>query len=427
MLRKIIFVSIFLLSCLWSFSALANQLRVCLVNKQTTAEISCDDEFEVVDGKHKYMLPKGKYFLHNYQGRIKFSDKYIFNNKIKIYPKKDKALPKVNKKTYQGILDVKLQNDLLLVVNNIDLEVYLSSVLPEKTMVVWPEEVIKAQAVAARTYALYKQENNKNQDYDLLAADEELTYLGTGKDIEKASITKLINSTSGQYLIDTSKKPIKAVTTSSSGGFTESAMFFYGENLSYLPSVKDYDSDSPDYRWKHSVKASVLKNLLEQRGYVLGNLQSIQLSALDNIGSDRTATGRVKYLIFTGSQGSAKVLVQDIVDLLSLNSRLFDISIGVPLLETLKVPIENNYGFEIGSKEIDINLQENNKSFWENMLPNYHMLSGNEDEMITFSGKGKGNGVGLSAWGARGLANSDANVDYKYILSYYYPKTSLIY
>lgn len=54
------------------------------------------------------------------------------------------------------------------------------------------------------------------------------------------------------------------------------------------------------------------------------------------------------------------------------------------------------------------------------------LLGGGKEEKIIFRGKGKGSGLGLSAWGARGMANADAKATYKTILAHYYPGTQLV-
>ena len=99
---------------------------------------------------------------------------------------------------------------------------------------------------------------------------------------------------------------------------------------------------------------------------------------------------------------------------------------GTPVPETLKVPIEDYYGMEIGSKDIDIKVNESKKPVWKNLVRSYHLLGGGKEEKIIFHGKGKGYGLGLSAWGARGLANADAKATYKTILMHYYPGAKLV-
>ena len=98
----------------------------------------------------------------------------------------------------------------------------------------------------------------------------------------------------------------------------------------------------------------LLESLAAQRGYTTGKLTSIRLSPLDDAGVDRTPTGRVKYIILSGEAGAAKISGSELQDLLGLNSTLFDIETGTPVPETLKVPIEDHYGMEIGSKDIGI-------------------------------------------------------------------------
>ena len=165
---------------------------------------------------------------------------------------------------------------------------------------------------------------------------------------------------------------------------------------------------------------------MAQRGYAVGKLASIRLSPFDEKGVDRTDTGRVKYLILSGASGTAKVSGSELAEMLGLSSTLFDLETGTPAPETLNVPIENYYGMEIGSKDIDIKVKEDGKPVWKNLVRSYHMLGGGKDEKSIFHGKGKGDGLGLSAWGARGMANSNAKLTYKDILQHYYPQTSLV-
>ena len=424
-MKKLLLLTLMLLSfALTSAAHAAELIRIGLVEQQATVELSCDADFAVTDARKTQTLPKGKYFAHLVNGQLQLDDKHSFSGVLTVSAQPGKALAQINRRSYKGNLQIIPQGDKLLVVNQLPLEDYLASVLPAKTMVVWPDEVIKAQAVAARSYALYKKQQASDA-YDLLATDNELYYEGSGARIEKQAVTKLIRATAGEYLADSSIMPIEAVTTSSSGGRTESAANLWGKNISYLQSVADYDSDSPEYTWEYRATPAILEGLLAQRGYAIGKLNSIILSPLDEKGVDRTPTGRVKYLILSGTSGTAKISGSELAQLLGLNSTLFDIETGTPVPETLKVPIENYYGMEIGSKDIDIKVNEDNKPVWKNLVRSYHLLSGGKEEKITFHGKGKGEGLGLSAWGARGLANSNPKATYKTILAHYYPGTYL--
>ena len=428
MLRKLLILSVLLFTFIFtSAAAAAEQIRIGIVVGQATAELSCEDEFTVRDSAGKTTtMPKGKYFIHVQQGKLFFDDNNEFGNEAFVAAAAGKSSPQINKRSYKGDFQLRAeQGDKLLVVNRLPLEDYLASVLPAKTMVVWPDEVIKAQAVAARSYAMHKMQQSKNA-YALLATDKELPYEGTGKRIEKSAVTKLIQATKGQYLADAYGRAIEAVTTSSTGGRTESALNLWGTPVSYLQSVEDYDSDSPEYTWERRVSPAFLEGLLAQRGYAAGKLTSIRLSPLDDAGVDRTPTGRVKYIILSGEVATVKISGDELVELLGLNSALFELETGTPVPETLKVPIEDYYGMEIGSKDIDIKVNESKKPVWKNLVRSYHLLGGGKEEKIIFHGKGKGSGLGLSAWGARGMANADAKATYKTILAHYYPGTQLV-
>ena len=190
--------------------------------------------------------------------------------------------------------------------------------------------------------------------------------------------------------------------------------------------MADYDSDSPDYKWEQRATPALLEGQLAQRGYTVGQLNSVRLSPLDAPDDDRTATGRVRYIILSGSAGTVKISGAELADIIGLKSTLFDVETGTPPPETLKVPIEDRYGFEVGSKDIDIKVKEDERPVWNRLLRSYHMLSGGKEEKIIFHGKGRGTGLGLSAWGARGMVVANEKTTYAQILEHYYPGTRLV-
>lgn len=429
MLKKILLICMAALCCCLQRGALAAEpLKVSIVEGQATAEVSCEDEFTVTASGtgETVTMPKGKYFLHLQDGGLKLDENSRGNlgSRIIIRAAEGKAQPQINKREYYGDYAVYVKDNNISVINRVDPELYLACVLPAKTMPVWPDEVIKAQAVAARSYLLYMM-GAAGGGYDISANDAELPYYGRGERYEKEAVTRLIKATAGQYLAY-GGRPARAVTTSSSGGRTESALNAWGEEIAYLQSVVDYDSDSPDYRWENRIAPFIIRNLLEQRGFRVGQLQSVRLSPLDEPGVDRTSTGRVRYIIFSGSEGMARVGGRELADMLGLNSCLFDVETGIPVPDKLDVPIENGYGYQIGSKEIDIKVSENDAPVWKNVARSYHLISGSKEERIVFKGRGKGHGVGLSAWEARGMANASAKNTYRAILAHYYPGTVLM-
>ncbi len=401
----------------------AETLRIGLIDEQITAEISCDNDMKLVIDGFSMTLPDGKYFVHVQDGKMVFSDDIKLSGTRAVLSTMGKKPVQVNKRSYYGDIVITNVGEKLTVTNELSIDSYINSVLPAKTMVVWPDAVIKAQTIAARSYSMYMRNHPVSRLYDIHDIDAEFSYFGTNAKVEKGNITKLIDATAGQYLVDSAGNAIKAVTTSSTGGMTESAEQAWGQRYSYLVSVEDDDSDSPEGDWQKQATPLLFEGLLAQRGYDVGKLVSLYVSSMDEPGIDRTATGRVKYIVVHGEKGSAKVPATEIMDMLQLDSTLFDIEIGVPLPDSFNIAIENRYGYQVGSKDIPIKYNDNRNrmsSKWDNQK----LFSGVKDEKIIFTGHGKGPGIGLSAWGARALANRGYSEEQ--ILAYYYPGTRLI-
>lgn len=427
MVRKYLSLAIMSLCLLWTLNAGAVDVRVALVEGQNTLALQAEHEFKILDlyTGSETIMPKGKYFANVADGNIRLEEQG-FSQAIELQSLAGKNLPVINGRRYDGVLQIKTEGKSLLATNVLDVEQLLYRVLPQKTMPVWPDDAIKAQAVAARTYAHYRLKQNRSRAYDLSALDKELPYYGIGQRVEKPAITKLIKATEGQLVADAWGEPILAISTSSSGGKTESGLGALGKDYAYLQSVEDFDNDSPEYTWEFRISPEYVQNLLEQNGYVLGKLMNIRLSTMEDYASDRTATGRVKYIIFGGTIGTAKLTGERLAELLNLNSNCFDVETGTPAPESLKISIENYYGEEVARKEIPIKVKMDNKQVWSNFLRSHHVISGAKDEKIIFKGKGKGHGAGLSAWGAKGMASGEEPKSYQEILTYYYPGTYVV-
>ena len=421
MKKYITFIFTIICLCISTLAFAEENVHIALITGQNTCELktNADCKLQTEDGEQ--ILKKGKYFVHIVDGKLAFDKKMVLSSKVVLINDDEKKPLGVNHREYKGNLRISVDDGNILVVNDVPLETYLESVLPTKTMPIWPDEAIKAQAVAARSYALHSKTVSKGK-YDLKALDQEVPYLGTGKDIERDAITKLIKATAGEYLVSANGKPIYALTTSSTGGRTESM-----QGYSYLQSVQDFDEDSPDNKWEKRVSPFLLHNYVERSGHEIGKMTSIFLSPMGDKADDRTESGRVKYMIISGDKGTVKLTGQEIADILNLPSTLFDVKTGVPVPEKIELPIANVYGYEIGKKEMSIKINESDKPIWSDLKRAYHIVGEDKDEQLVFKGKARGNGVGLSSWGARGMANSDEKITYRDILNHYYPGTKLNY
>jgi stage II sporulation protein D len=199
-------------------------------------------------------------------------------------------------------------------VNWVDLEVYLYSVLGGEMHASWPQEALKAQAVAARSYALYRREQTGNSLYDVGADTGYQVYKGLAD--ESPATQAAVRSTQGQVLTYGSGV-IEAVFHSSSGGYTENVEDIWQRPVPYLRSVPDFDQSAPVYYWSETFSA----DQFQKRVVGIGQLQQA-------IPERTTPRGRVVSMRLEGTDGTRVITGTDLRRALNLRSTLFTITIA---------------------------------------------------------------------------------------------------
>lgn len=446
-LIKYLYALILLMTSLFTGHAQASSdIDVGLIVSQYSAELISPSSFIATEpGGEKTILEKGKYFIAANQGRIKLGDRQLASGTVlEIAEQKDndKAKDKnqspalrsgyhftVNRQEYRGTLIIYLTNDgkSLTIVNRVPMEYYVNSVLAPKSSPIWPDEAIKAQAVAVRSLAWYYKQNPEGNLFAVRAVEPEAFYGGVRN--ENKNITKVAGLTSGQVLFYNGR-PAAAYTCESSGGMTVSASEAMHKDIPYLQAVQDYDTDCPSFTWEKKIQAATISRILEQGGHKLGRLRGYRISDSEKPDlKDRYPSGRVKTIYWQGELDSVTMTGQEFADLLALSSNWFDVYVTDPVPQKLDVPIENGYGIEIGRKQIPIEVKGREGNTWQSAIPGYHFLEGTAEETILVKGKGAGRGLGLSKWGAKGMADAapeKAENYYKIILQHYYPGTYLV-
>lgn len=149
--------------------------------------------------------------------------------------------------TYRGQLEFRPRAaEGINVINIVGIEDYLRGVVPNESPSSWPAEALKAQAVAARSYAIAKQIAGKAFDQ---YPDQRSQVYG-GEDSEAEETDAAVRATAQQVLLYRGRVA-KTFFFSASGGRTETVEnSFYTEPVPYLKSVRDpYDESSPLHRW----------------------------------------------------------------------------------------------------------------------------------------------------------------------------------
>jgi len=277
-------------------------------------------------------------------------------------PDDDKSVVQVS-----GLVQVVRRGKGLLVINLVDLEEYVKGVVPAEVNSSWHPEMLKAQAVAARTYALYQHMLSASRDYDVAAGIQDQVYRGRqGID---ARVEQAVESTRG-LVITHEGAPIYAAFSSTAAGITEDAVIVWSKDLPYLKGVEcPFDLESPFYQWKASFKLDQLEKSLRQQGFEVGTIATLTPLAYSRAG--RVATLRI------------------------LHSR----------------------------GELILRGEELRKAVGYTVVPSTQFTIESLGQEVVLAGYGAGHAVGLCQWGAKELA--ELGYSFASILRYYYPGTEL--
>ncbi len=249
-------------------------------------------------------------------------------------------------------------------IDNIGLEEYIVGVLAGEMPIYFELEALKAQAVAARSYALKRMEYNKDNEYDVVDSIMNQVYLdrdylkeawGSSYTSNINKLIRAVNETSGEYL-DYDGGIADALFFSTSNGYTENSDVVFSFDVPYLKSV--------DSKWDESV-SSVFHS-------------SITISVSD-------------FLQKMKISNSDKVVFSDIVK--SDTGRV--ISININGVDFKGMDVYNN----LGLKSLDFSLEQVGSN-------------------VVINTSGYGHGVGMSQYGALGMAKNGYN--YRDILFHYY-------
>jgi stage II sporulation protein D len=356
MVGKTLFLSLACLVALSLTAVASENIRVAVANNQRMVTLKAQAGL-MVEGSSSGFRDKKMIFGSAFAGtlpvRVISAGEFI----------------QVNGKSYRGRIELrKKKNGLLLVINDLDLEEYLQGVIAAEIPYDWEIEALKAQAVAARSYALYQKRTAGKRPYHILATVDGQVY--SGRSGERARAVQAVRETEG-IIITYGGEVIPAFYHASCGGHTENALELWGIDAPYLRGVDcDCQEISKYGLWEKRLSAATVAVALGRQGYQLKGIRNVEIDGI-------TAAGRVKQVAIRYAGGIA----------------------AVPA-ETLRAAI----GYSaIPSVFFEIT------------------MAGNE---IIISGRGLGHGVGLCQWGAKEMALQGR--DYKAILSHYYPGTTLM-
>ena len=400
-----------------------------IINKRSGSPI------ESLKGAHVFFWHRAGIKVEGPAGDIN-----VFSGPLKIQEGKDKEYIQVNGASqgdlYRGSLLIERGEEGLVLVNVLDLEEYLYGVLPREMPPSWGSsggmEALKAQAVAARTYALVRSGSHKM--YDLCDTDHCQVYGGMGNNSEireHDNTNQAVDATRGQVLLFQGE-PILPFYHATSGGYTEVPQNVWHPEASYqyFKSKEDPFDDHTNplnirdfiihnrSRWDVQMPATVVEEKLFAAGIEVGRVTDLEVRA-------SFPSKRVKELVIKGTEGHKSLFREKTRTAFSLNSQMYYVEEG----DKSEVWLQSAEGKPVVKKSLDGKYAVTANGSTSLRGSELYALSASTLEKVPqmffrFTGWGWGHGIGMSQNGAYNRARY--GYSHEEILQFYYPGTKLI-
>jgi stage II sporulation protein D len=363
------------LTCVAGTARLADALdpvRIALADGLRQAEIGAADTITVLDpvaGRVLFSMPGPRILrvVPSDAGLDVVGGRRVDLRGIRLQVRRGPL--RVGVRDYIGLIEVWRQGEGLLLVNELAMEEYVAGTVRGEVSERWPAEALRALAVVARSYVVFQQGRTAGKLFHVVAGNQDQNFAGWVA--EGSPAREAARATAGQVLT-WQGRVFPTFHHSDSGGFTEAARsVFTGEGVPPLEGIRDeFSMESPNYTWTMTLPLTVIAERLRRGGFEVD--QVTRLTVLE-----RTPSFRVALLAVEHSRGTATLRGADFRRLIGYDA----------LKSTLFVPVA-------------------------------------QDGVVRFEGRGWGHGVGLSQFGAKGMA--DRGYAYAQILEHYYPGTTLV-
>lgn len=373
MVKKIITILLVILGLAVSGFADTNEkdIRIAIIQDGPSLYIRVKGHFEIYDLNTNKLVYSGKSLRYQlvggYPDKINFIEIKTNLKRVKLAPKRGSRIY-INKRLFKGSINlIRKDNNKILVINELGLEDYVRGVLTHEVAFWWPMDALKAQAVIARSYALYQKQFTKNKDFDLTADIYSQVYGGASSERWRAN--RAVDLTRSQVLkFNGSLFPTYYHATCS--GHTEDANMLWKIDILPLKGVVcNFCADSPHFSWQASMPLEEIKTKLMQNNFNIGEITEIRILGRNN-------SGRITEL--------------------EIKDR---------------------------DKPVVISAKDFRQIIGPNVIRSTNFNVRTDSDIAYFGGLGWGHGVGLCQWGVYFMAKEG----YKYdeILNFYFPGSSL--
>lgn len=328
---------------------------------------------------------------------------------------------------YGGFEYQRVTGGAINVINVVAMDDYVKGVIPWEMSSDWPLEALKAQAVCARTYAAC-QTKHRSQGFDICATTHCQVYQGTAASSSYSD--SAVDQTAGQCLYYNGQIVQEAVYYSSNGGASEDSVNVWGNEVGYLKGKIDpYEgqiaSRISKYNWSTTYTVAELTNLLSSKGYGVGTVKNMYVSAYTDMGNVYSVT-------FVGTSGTKTITREACRSVLNLRSQRFTITGGAG---------GSGYSVNESGESVDAGSMRviDGSGSTASIAGSAYVITssgtaalgqgtaatgGTGSGSFTITGSGYGHNVGMSQWGAYAMANLGRT--YREILQFYYTGVTII-
>ncbi len=345
-------------------------VRVLLIKDKREAQLAIRGSYQIA-GSLTNIIDQGQGLprcaISVSKGGINIGNRLYGNSELRITSRQDGEI-ELNNVRYRGEIRILQQsNDKFSVIEEVDLEGFIAGVLGSEMPQSWNEDALRAQAVTARTYAMYKKKVRRGEVYHLDML--ELAYKGIAG--ETARLNKIVQETKGIVMVY-NWNIFPAYFHSTCGGHTENCNHVFGKDgIPPLSGVScNYCENSKHSYWSTNISKAEIEKKLRVANIHVSNISTVKTV---NPGA--------------GNHGA-------------------------------RVEIASAYG----SKEMNAN--DFRLLVGPNNLMSTAFHAKNNGNSITFSGRGWGHGVGLCQYGAQAMA--EKGFEWTAILQHYYPQIELV-
>ncbi|MFI3171639.1 MAG: SpoIID/LytB domain-containing protein [Eubacteriales bacterium] len=296
---------------------------------------------------------------------------------------------------YYGIFEIYKDGDSLILINEVELELYLRGVLPSEMPASYELEALKAQAVCARSYAYNHMETYNYPEYNA-HIDDSTSYQVYNNLAENEACNQAIEDTKNEK-VTVNGAVVTTYFFSTSCGYTTDIEAWGTETTednAYLQGVEvsdgkeDYEKDLAWYRWSVTLDESMMLEILEENlSTDFGDLESVKVV--------QRGTGNIALCLEV-----------------------------VGTKETVFVETENKIRTALGSTSYIIERQDGSEVQGSILLPSAFIELEYLSGQYLITGGGYGHGVGMSQNGANEMAKSGLN--YKEILNKFYNGVEIV-